>query len=107
MQRAVDGRVSVLIGFFLTVLVQTQYYQIIDDATMRKSYMSGTTKLRVALTDLFDWSAWNVRDKVDNAAWVEIRSHFSELKGILDEQHAVKSQRNLTPNDVLDALDIE
>ncbi|MEZ5534427.1 MAG: hypothetical protein R3F02_02270 [Thiolinea sp.] len=69
--------------------------------------MSDTSKLRSALSDLFAWSAWNIRDSVDESAWMDIRRHFSELKGVLDEQHAKRERCSVTPDDVLDSLGIK
>lgn len=69
--------------------------------------MENTRKLRVAMSDMFDWSVKNVRSDVNQSAWLDIRRHFSEIKGVLDECHSDGCQFALSPDDVLDSLEME
>ncbi len=69
--------------------------------------MENTRKLRMAMSDMFDWSVHNVRSDVDQSVWLDIRRHFSEIKGVLDECHSDKCQFVLSPDDVLDSLEMK
>ncbi|MFI0401058.1 MAG: hypothetical protein ACH34X_18400 [Thiolinea sp.] len=50
-------------------------------------------RLRVALSDVFEWAVIHTRSELSPEAWAEVRQGFAGIKQILEEHLAAQSLR--------------
>lgn len=50
-------------------------------------------RLRVALSDVFEWAVVHTRSELSPEAWAEVRRGFAGIKQILDEHSAAQVLR--------------
>jgi hypothetical protein len=69
--------------------------------------MLATCKLRFALTDVFSWAVLNVRPCIHPLQWEKIRSHFAEIKILIDESNVGFDEKSFNLGSILNSLERE